>query len=415
MRFPEFTEEWKTMKLGEVMDFKVTNSFSRENLNYEVGTVKNIHYGDIHTKFQTLFDITNEIVPFINYEINVVRISDENYCREGDVIFADASEDLNDVGKSIEIINVNSEKLLSGLHTLLGRPKSSIFHLGFNGYLFKSNSVRTQIQKESQGSKVLSINTGRISKIELSFPSVNEQERITTLLSLLDERIQTQNKIIEQLETLIRNFRNQIFKQKIRFTDDNGKYFPEWIMYKLSDISERIIQKNSEDNQNVLTISAQFGLISQLEFFNKSVSAKDLSGYYLLKQNDFAYNKSYSNGYPMGAIKRLRRYEKGIVSTLYICFRLNQTASVDFIEQYFESGIQNIEIEKIAQEGARNHGLLNVGVSDFFNIEINLPSIEEQKQIASFLSKIDHKIQMEKAILEQLEMQKKYLLKQMFV
>src|SRR5690606_13475751 len=154
------------------------------------------------TKFQTLFDITNEIVPFINDEINVGRISDENYCKEGDIIFADASEDLNDVGKSIEVINVNDEKLLSGLHTLLARPKGNIFHLRFNGYLFKSNTVRTQIQKESQGSKVLSINVGRISKIELSFPSVQEQERITALLSLLDQRIQTQNKIIEELKLL---------------------------------------------------------------------------------------------------------------------------------------------------------------------------------------------------------------------
>ena len=119
------------------MDFKVTNSFSRENLNYEYGTVKNIHYGDIHTKFQTLFDINCESVPFINEEIDISRISDENYCKNGDIIFADASEDLNDVGKSIEIINTNGEKLLSGLHTLLARPKEDIFHLGFSGYLFK--------------------------------------------------------------------------------------------------------------------------------------------------------------------------------------------------------------------------------------------------------------------------------------
>src|SRR5690606_3301308 len=100
LRFPGFEGEWDTRKLGEIMDFKVTNSFSRDNLNYESGTTKNIHYGDIHTKFQTLFDVTNEIVPFINVEIDVSRISNENYCREGDIIFADASEDLNDVGKS---------------------------------------------------------------------------------------------------------------------------------------------------------------------------------------------------------------------------------------------------------------------------------------------------------------------------
>lgn len=183
----------------------------------------------------------------------------------------------------------------------------------------------------------------------------------------------------------------------------------------MRDLSERIVSKNKDNNQNVLTISAQFGLISQLDFFNKSVSAKDVTGYYLLKLNDFAYNKSYSNGYPMGAIKRLKKYEKGIVSTLYICFRFNETVSVDFIEQYFESGIQNSEIEKIAQEGARNHGLLNVGVADFFNIAIKIPSLKEQTKIADFLCSIDLKIDVENQILQKLEEQKKYLLQNMFV
>ncbi|AXP79728.1 EcoKI restriction-modification system protein HsdS [Mariniflexile rhizosphaerae] len=415
MRFPEFTEEWETKKLGEVVNFKVTNSFSRDNLNYENGTVKNIHYGDIHTKFQTLFDISKETVPFINEEMNVGRISDENYCREGDIIFADASEDLNDVGKSIEVINVNGEKLLSGLHTLLARPKVNIFHLGFNGYLFKSNQVRTQIQKESQGSKVLSINVGRISKIELSFPAVQEQERITALLSLLDERIQTQNKILLNHKSLIKNLRDMLFKHKIRFKDDNGSEFPDWVSCKLKDVTHRIVQKNSEKNTNVLTISAQYGLISQLEFFNKSVSAKDVSGYYLLSKGDFAYNKSYSNGYPMGAIKRLIKYDKGIVSTLYICFRCNENVNKDYMEHYFESQIQNIEIEKVAQEGARNHGLLNVGITDFFDINVNIPSIMEQEKIGTFLSVINRKIETENEILEQLENQKQYLLRQMFV
>lgn len=415
MRFPGFEREWETKKLGDVMSFKVTNSFSREILNYEAGIVKNIHYGDIHTKFQTLFNITKEVVPFINEDINLGRIADENYCREGDIIFADASEDLNDVGKSIEILKLNNEKLLSGLHTLLARPKANYFQKGFNGYLFKSNTVRLKIQKEAQGSKVLSINAGRLSNIEITFPNILEQQKIAIFLSLIDFRIQTQNKIIEQLETLIQNCRNKIFKQKIRFKNQLGNEFSKWKVYKLRDISDRVLCKNAENNQNVLTISAQLGLISQLDFFNKSVSAKNVSGYYLLKQNDFAYNKSYSKGYPMGAIKRLKKYDKGIVSTLYICFRFNGLVNVNFMEQYFESGIQNTEIEKIAQEGARNHGLLNVGVSDFFNIEINLPSIKEQKRIASFLSSIEKKIQTEKAILEKLENQKKYFLHQMFV
>ena len=214
LRFPGFEGAWEVKKLGKVMDFKGTNSFSRENLSYEIGTVKNIHYGDIHTKFQTLFEIQKEKVPFINEEINLDRISEDNYCKEGDLIFADASEDLNDVGKSIEIINVNGEKLLSGLHTLLARPKSSIFHLGFNGYLFKSNFVRTQIQKESQGSKVLSINVGRISKIELPVPTLKEQGKIAALFDVLDQRIKTQSKIIGQLETLINGVCQKLVSNK---------------------------------------------------------------------------------------------------------------------------------------------------------------------------------------------------------
>lgn len=131
LRFSEFSEEWGNKKLGDLMTFKVTNAYSRDNLNYESGIVKNIHYGDIHTKFQTLFDLEKENVPYINKDISLNRISEDLYCEEGDVIFADASEDLNDVGKSIEIINLNGEKLLSGLHTLLARPQKNNFSKGF--------------------------------------------------------------------------------------------------------------------------------------------------------------------------------------------------------------------------------------------------------------------------------------------
>ncbi|MBC7749027.1 MAG: restriction endonuclease subunit S, partial [Methylotenera sp.] len=196
LRFSGFEGEWETMRLGDVMDFKVTNSFSRENLNYETGNIKNIHYGDIHTKFQTLFDIKKEFVPYIKEEISLNKISEDCYCQEGDIVFADASEDLNDVGKSIEIVNLNREKLLSGLHTLLARPDKQYFHKGFNGFLFKSKYVRYQIQKESQGSKVLSINVGRISNIKLSFPSKAEQEKITSMISLVEKRIYKSMKII---------------------------------------------------------------------------------------------------------------------------------------------------------------------------------------------------------------------------
>jgi len=191
---------------------------------------------------------------------------------------------------------------------------------------------------------------------------------------------------------------------KLRFKADDGSEFAEWEQRKFGEVFDRITTKNKENNQNVLTISAQQGLVNQEDYFKKSVAAQDVTGYYLLHKDDFAYNKSYSKGYPLGAIKRLTRYEKGVVSTLYICFRAKNCVTA-FAEQFFESGGLNREIHKIAQEGARNHGLLNMSVVEFFkDIELALPRRKEQQKIAAFLTAVDTKI-------EQLT-QKEVLLKQ---
>lgn len=202
---------WEEKRLGDLYAFKVTNSFSRENLNYENGTVKNIHYGDIHTKFSTLFDIAKERVPFINEDISLDKIKIENYCIEGDVIFADASEDLNDVGKSIEVVNLNGEKLLSGLHTLLARKAGDFFHVGFSGYLFKSDDVRVKIQREAQGSKVLSISATRLVNIKISIPSKPEQEKIAGFLGAVDEKISHAQAQLDALKQYKQGLLQQMF------------------------------------------------------------------------------------------------------------------------------------------------------------------------------------------------------------
>lgn len=177
LRFPHFNENWMQKKYGEIFSFRTTNSYSREDLNYNDGKVKNIHYGDIHTKFNTMFDITKEVVPFINPEINIKNITDDNYCKEGDLLIADASEDYADVGKCIEIVNLNKEKVLSGLHTILARPDLYNMSIGFNGHLMKSEDVRLQIKTIAQGSKVLSISSKRLAEIKLNFPTLPEQKK----------------------------------------------------------------------------------------------------------------------------------------------------------------------------------------------------------------------------------------------
>ncbi len=219
---------------------------------------------------------------------------------------------------------------------------------------------------------------------KIIFPTLPEQQKIATFLSLVDRRLAAARRRVEVLEEWKRGVVISSFERS-----------SEYPLTRFEEIFKRVKSKNDEYNENVLTISAQQGLVSQTDYFNKSVAAKNISGYYLLQRDDFAYNKSYSKGFPYGAIKRLTKYDKGVVSTLYICFRLKNTnaTSIDYVEQLFNAGVLNREISKIAQEGARNHGLLNVSVVEFFrDIKIPLPPLAEQTRIATILTTIDARI-----------------------
>ena len=165
---------------------------------------------------------------------------------------------------------------------------------------------------------------------------------------------------------------------------------PAWEQRKLGDIAERVTRKNENNESDLpLTISAQHGLIAQRLFFNAQVASRDMSGYYLLRQGEFAYNKSTSADSPWGAIKRLTRYEKGCVSTLYICFAL-LNANPDYLVTYYETNRWHKAVQMIAAEGARNHGLLNIAPDDFFDTMVSLPESQaEQQTIGAFFSRLD--------------------------
>ena len=194
---------------------------------------------------------------------------------------------------------------------------------------------------------------------------------------------------------------------KLRFKEFND----EWSYQSLSKYVNRITTKNKNNESNlVLTISAQYGLVDQTNFFNRSVSSSNLTGYYLLNNGDFAYNKSYSNGYPWGAVKRLNKYNQGVVSSLYICFKPNDLINSDFLEQYFETNKWYQQISEVSVEGARNHGLLNIAVNDFFNTKHYIPSIKEQEKISNFLSLLDKKIELQSKKIEDLKLFKKGLI-----
>ena len=199
----------------------------------------------------------------------------------------------------------------------------------------------------------------------------------------------------------------------LRFPEFSG----EWEHVALSEIAARVTRKNKDNASKLpLTISAQYGLVDQISFFNKVVASADMSNYYLLRQGEFAYNKSYSSDYPWGAIKRLDRYPQGALSSLYICFAVNDKVDSDFAVHYFESSKWHREVSNIAGEGARNHGLLNIAVGDFFDTKHRLPSSkEEQKKIAALLNLITERIATQIKIIEDLKKLKSAISKQIFV
>ncbi|EHC02433.1 restriction endonuclease subunit S [Streptococcus suis] len=188
-----------------------------------------------------------------------------------------------------------------------------------------------------------------------------------------------------------------------------------WKQRKLGEVSKRVTRRNKELISSLpLTISAQHGLVDQEEFFNKQVASKDVSSYYLIKKGEFAYNKSYSNGYPWGAIKRLDRYEMGVLSTLYIVFKPTSLICSDYLVSYYDTVNWYKEVSMIAAEGARNHGLLNIAPNDFFKTRLFIPTLPEQEAIGSFFSDLDQLITLHQRKLDDVKELKKALLQKMF-
>ena len=415
MRFPEFHGEWDKCKVSDLLDFYSTNSLSWEQLEYGTDNMLNLHYGLIHVGLPTMVDLSKDILPAIKKENEPKNFE---LCKEGDIAFADASEDTNEVAKAIEFYTLEDKAVVCGLHTIHGRDKSNKTVVGYKGYAFSSTAFHHQIRRIAQGTKIYSISTKNFAECYIGIPSKGEQTKIAKLLRLIDERIATQSKLIEDLKKL-----KSAIVEKV-FCSPNQEYpmcriegFEQALStYKMSDFSSRIATRNKDSKCSlVLTIAAQYGLVNQEFFFNKSVASENLTGYYLLHKGEFAYNRSYSAGYDWGTVKRLDNYDEGVLSTLYICFKINETiVDSDYLAYYFESTKWHRGLSDIAGEGARNHGLLNVSMADYFNTKHRFPVIEEQKAIAKILNAITEKERKATLLGECYQKQKQYLLCQMF-
>ena len=394
LRFPEFQGEWEKCILGDITE------------NFNLRNKDKIQY--------PMFSVTNDR--------GFIPQSEQFEGRDmvGEDIKAYKIIHSNDFAYNPARINVGSIAMYTGEKPCM----ISFLYVCFKTTKEVNNEWLMQLLKTPKMNYYYNVNGEggvrvylfypNFARIRMFIPKIEEQKKIAKLLNLIDERIATQNKIIEDLKKL-----KSAIVEKV-FCSPNQEYpmcriegFEQALStYKMSDFSSRIATKNKDSKCSlVLTIAAQYGLVNQESFFNKSVASENLTGYYLLHKGEFAYNRSYSAGYDWGAVKRLDNYDEGVLSTLYICFKINETiVDSDYLAYYFESTKWHRGLSDIAGEGARNHGLLNVSITDYFNTKHRFPVIEEQKAIAKMLNTITEKERKATLLGECYQKQKQYLL-----
>lgn len=258
--------------------------------------------------------------------------------------------------------------------------------------------------KIADTSSIPQINNKHIEPILVNLPNLSEQKNIARIIEVFDSAIEKTEQLIRLKEEHIKGM-----AQKLLLKSKKSIKVP------LSDLFEKVNERNEERARFVLTVSGKHGLISQEHYFDKNIASENITNYYLLRKGDFVYNRSLMGGYPFGAIKRLDKYPMGAIPTLYICFKLKdkKSSNSDFYKHCFEFGVMNEALSKIIQVGARAHGLLNITLEDFFNIKIINPPIEEQDEKAELFNALEEEVKLLNDKKELLILQKKGLMQQL--
>ena len=400
IRFKGYTDEWEQRKLGEIItEYKETVDSDCTLPILTSSKTEGVILQEEHFGSKQQHDITG------------YNILPRNYCT-----YRNRSDG---VDFTFNINKCCDKGIISKFYPVFSGKNSDVFFLSL--VLNNSDEVVREIAYTCTGTgqKVLSFLD--LQKMKVKVPSFDEQKEIAMYFDNLDNLITLHQRKCEETRKLKKYMLQKMFPQKgqkvpeIRFegfTDD-------WEQRKLGEIVERVTRKNQDlVSELPLTISAQYGLIDQNEFFDKRVASKDVSGYYLIYNGEFAYNKSTSGDAPWGAIKRLDKYEKGVLSTLYIVFKIRDESvtSSDFLVTYYDTSNWHKDVQAIAAEGARNHGLLNISPADFFKTELMLPQdIEEQKKIGEYFDHLDHLITLHQQKCDELKNIKKFMFQNMFI
>lgn len=403
IRFNQFKELWKVVKLDSISQKVKTKNI---NNTFENVLTNSAEFGIIPQR-----DFFDKSIA------NLKNLNGYYVVQPNDFVYNPRISNKAPVGP-IKANFLNSTGVMSPLYYVFRTQNVDVFFLAKyfdTSYWHKFMKLNGDTGARSDR---FAIKDSVFKKMPIPFPSLPEQSAIGSLFRTLDDLLASYKDNLANYQSLKATMLSKMFPKagetvpEIRLDGFEG----EWDEKRLKDISKRVTRKNNDlVSERALTISAQFGLIDQEEFFQKKIASKDVSGYYLIKKGEFAYNKSYSTGYPLGAIKRLDKYENGVLSTLYILFKAVDVDS-DYLAHYYESDKWHREVSMCAAEGARNHGLLNIAPADFFNTRLVIPKeLEEQQAIGSYFSNLDNLINSHQEKISQLETLKKKLLQDMFI
>lgn len=395
--------------MADTYSFINNNSLSRDKLNYVSGSVKNIHYGDIHTKFACRFDITKESVPFINVSEERVAKAD-NLCAEGDIVFADASEDLADIGKSIEIVRLNGERVVAGLHTIHARRRNDRVAVGFGAYLFRSHWIRRQLKLEAQGTKVLGISANRMRNIRLLLPEVPEQVKIATCLSAIDNAIAAQARKVDALKTHKNGLMQQLFPREGE--TQPLRRFPEfqdtadWLPKAGGELFTQRKEKG-DSHLPIYSVTVNDGMIPRADSERNFYDIEDPAGNRKVHKGDLTYN-----------MMRMWQGAQGVapvdclVSPAYVVLKPRSGVCSDFFAYLFKLP-QMLRLLTATSRGLTKDRL-RLYFEDFAKMPLRVPEEAEQHRIASCLSCLDVLITAESRKLEALKRHKSGLMQQIF-
>ena len=400
LRFPEFHGEWEKCKVSDLLDFYSTNSLSWDQLEYRTDNLLNLHYGLIHVGLPTMVDLSKDILPAIKKGNEPKNFE---FCKEGDIAFADASEDTNEVAKAIEFYTLEDKAVVCGLHTIHGRDKSNKTVVGYKGYAFSSTAFHHQIRRIAQGTKIYSISAKNFDECYIGIPSKEEQTKIAKLLRLIDERIATQSKLIEKLESLIKGINQRVFM-------NSGNN------YKLGEICEirsgysgsQLLSKKGLKVSRIETISGHKVNMERVGY----VAPFESSENYRLRVGDILFSninsveyigntafidKDYDLYHGMNLLRLTPNHI--VVIPFYLYLLLNTNRMLNRFKAVCNKAVSQASINQ----------------TELGKTVVQIPPINTQEQICELYQALYTKLETESHTKSLFQNQKQYMLRQMFI